>query len=149
MIIDDFVGSGDTIVNNIKEYFIPEFCLILKERKIITIFGIVTGFSEAKEIIERKINKLGIDAIVIIIDILDDSDKCFSDSSRIFVTPSEKRKVKHICQSKGELLEEKYPLGYSDSQTIIAFPMNCPNNTLPIFWKETKNWVPIFKRTYL
>jgi len=44
-------------------------------------------------------------------------------------------------------------LGYDDSQSLIVFPHNTPNNTLPIIWAGNKNekeigvpWNPIWER---
>lgn len=59
-----------------------------------------------------------------------------------------------ICQKYGEKLYPKHPLGYDDSQLLIAFEYNTPNNTLPIIWSSTNNessnietiWHPIFER---
>lgn len=146
LIIDDFIGSGNNVIESIDIFFTPEFCILIKERKLVVVFGIITGYSEAKEKIEKKISELYIDSTVLIIDLLNESDKCFSDVSTVYTLPIDKKKAKEICKKKGELLEPKYPLGYFDCQSLIAFPMNCPNNTLPVFWKKTEQWIPLFER---
>ena len=146
VIIDDFIGSGGTTLSNIDNYFTSSFCNTLRNKEISVIFGAIAGFSVAKELIIQKLEKLNISAKVMIIDILNDSDKCFSDSSMLFSTLTEKKRAESICKKIGELLEPKFPLGYSNCQLTIAFPMNCPNNTLPIFWKKTANWEPLFRR---
>lgn len=40
----------------------------------------------------------------------------------------------------------KDALGYDDSEVLIAFAYNTPNNSLPIIWAENKEWTPLFKR---
>jgi len=146
LIIDDFVGSGKTLIENIDLVFNESLCKLLKEKKIIVVFGLITGYLEAKEKVEKRISKLDINASFNIIDVLNDSDKCFNNSSPIFATNIERKDAENICKNRGETLEPKYPLGYSNCQSLIAFPMNCPNNTLPIFWKKTENWIPLFER---
>jgi hypothetical protein len=37
-------------------------------------------------------------------------------------------------------------LGYDDSEVLIAFEYNTPNNCLPIIWAENSKWTPLFKR---
>lgn len=41
---------------------------------------------------------------------------------------------------------KKDALGYDDSQVLIAFEYNTPNNCLPIIWAENDIWRPLFKR---
>lgn len=146
LIIDDFIGSGNNVIENTEEYFSPELCALLKEREIVVIFGIITGFAEAKEKVEQKIEQIGLDSDVLIIDLLNESDKCFSNVSSIFTTPFDRKRARDISKRKGELIEDKYPLGSFDCESLVAFPMNCPNNTLPIFWKKAGNWTPLFER---
>ena len=62
-----------------------------------------------------------------------------------------------IEKSIAELISKKYGSrlmgmenqahwhGYKDSQLLLGFTHNTPDNTLPIIWKE-ENWIPIFKR---
>lgn len=40
----------------------------------------------------------------------------------------------------------KDALGYDDSEMLLAFAYNTPNNCLPIFWVENGQWNPLFKR---
>ena len=41
---------------------------------------------------------------------------------------------------------KKDALGYNDSEMLIAFEYNTPNNCLPIIWVESNDWIPLFKR---
>ena len=41
---------------------------------------------------------------------------------------------------------KKDALGYDDSEALIAFEYNTPNNCLPIIWVENEEWKPLFKR---
>jgi hypothetical protein len=83
---------------------------------------------------------------------IDDSFKCLEPGSRIF-PPSEtifdRNKTLAMCQKYGAQLCPAHPLGYKNGQLLIGFSHNTPDNTLPIFWAESKTpspWIPMFKR---
>lgn len=54
-------------------------------------------------------------------------------------------KGKTIIQIKEKIRKDS--LGYDDSQALIAFEYNTPNNCLPIIWVENENWIPLFRRS--
>lgn len=154
--IDDICGSGSQvksfntdIVNNIKTKY-P-----LAKIHYYTLVGSDKGLN--------FISSLGwfthIDSVVK----LDESYKCFSDESRFFKNNStDIEELKKTCSKYGLklyesiMLREGYPvaqakdhqLGYKDSQLILGFDHNTPDNTLPIFWynEDMIDWTPIFPR---
>ena len=84
---------------------------------------------------------------------LDDTFKCFSDKSRYFRKEQNQLKIdsKLLCEYYGNALVKSdpdcgQPLGYDDSQLLISFHHNTPNNTLPIFWATEDGFTPIFHR---
>ncbi|QFG52029.1 hypothetical protein [Chryseobacterium sp.] len=96
---------------------------------------------------------------------LDKTYKCFSSESRIFKNNEDNIKqddLKQICESYGLQLYESivirqggnpyyaapHKLGYNDSQLLIGFHHNTPDNTLPIIWynEDMITWNPIFPR---
>ncbi len=51
----------------------------------------------------------------------------------------------------GDLLLPQHPLGYDDSELLLGFSHNTPDNTLPVIWFEMEHgtnqpWYPIFRR---
>jgi hypothetical protein len=42
--------------------------------------------------------------------------------------------------------QKAHPLGYEDSQALVAFDHGTPNNSLPILWSQRNGWYPIFPR---
>nr|WP_319398779.1 ATP-binding protein [uncultured Carboxylicivirga sp.] len=143
--IDDFIGSGNTIIENIRE-LTDNYKNLIIERRLIVIIGVITGFQEGKHLIEKEIADIGIPIKIIILDPLDISNKAFNSESSIFSKPIERDKTKKICYDIGLKLEKNHPLGYDDCQAVLVFPNTCPNNSLPILWKKTKTWNPIFER---
>lgn len=60
-------------------------------------------------------------------------------------------KARKIAETIGASLEKRHPLGWEDSEALVVFPDNTPNNTLPILWKagakvDGKEWHPLFPR---
>jgi len=143
--IDDFIGSGKSIIENLKELTDNYKELILR-KKLIVIIGVITGFLEGKHLIEKSVQSLGLPIKIVILDPLDKSNKVFDNESSVFTKPIERERTKKICYEIGLNLEKKHPLGYDNCQATVVFPNTCPNNSLPILWKKTKTWNPIFER---
>jgi hypothetical protein len=85
---------------------------------------------------------------------LDSSFRCFSASSRYF-SPTPKGIDRSFCEAMCRLYGERLTgnvgdaLGFGDSQLLIGFHHNTPDNTLPIIWFDERNhtpWTPIFRR---
>lgn len=140
--IDDFCGSGtqaseylDEIVKNVK----AEDNTI--EVSYLTLFATTAGLD--------VVRKLRVFNTVESVFCLDDTFKAFSEDSRYFNNPpdNEIEKVfsEKIAREYGSTLEVE-PLGYKNGQLLLGLFHNTPDNSLPIFWSETNNWKPIFKR---
>jgi len=143
--IDDFIGSGKTIIANLGK-FLNENGEFITSKQIVIIIGVITGFQDAKHRIEEFIESKNINCSIKLLVPLDNSDKCFDESSKILTKPIDREKARRICYTIGLKLEQKQPLGYENCQALVVFPNTCPNNSLPILWKETNDWKPIFKR---
>ncbi len=143
--LDDFIGSGKTIIDFMKELKKNYPDIFKKEIKII--IGVISGFLDTKELIEKEFDSIEIKNFEIIIcEPLNNSDKCFSDESKIFTNQDDRRNARDLCWEKGHCLVPNNPFGFSDCQTIVVFPDTCPNNNLPILWDENKDFKPLFKR---
>lgn len=83
---------------------------------------------------------------------LDSSFKCFEPDSRIYKSAGpahDVAKARDIFERYGTLIYPKAPLGWEDSQLLLGFSHNTPDNTLPVFWVDGRlgaAWSPIFRR---
>jgi hypothetical protein len=83
---------------------------------------------------------------------LDDSYVAFGADSRYFLTQPDSVEpgfAERMCATYGKQLWPDYPLGYDDSQLLIGFHHNTPDNTLPVIWFGEPSgpaWHPIFRR---
>ncbi len=144
--IDDFAGTGDSVCKNLKEIN-ENIGDIIRRKNILVFVGIICGYDRAKRKIQNFAEHFDYKVEVIFAKELDESDRCFSDFSKVFPFVGERNQAKSICLEIGEKLVQKNPLGFGDCQSLVVFPNACPNNSLPILWQETNSWIPLFKRT--
>lgn len=143
--IDDFIGTGQTLIENIDPLLTELKSKNLLDDLVIVV-GYITGFQNSSTSAETKLFKKGFDVSVRILDPLNNSNKAFDEDSNIFTNPKERLEAKNLCTELGLRLEKNHPLGYGNFQAAIVFPNTCPNNSLPILWKKTKEWTPLFER---
>lgn len=146
ILIDDIIGSGKQATTLLKKWQkINKNCLYY------SLIGLEKGVDYIKS--QTKINAFAAE-------MLDESCKIFSKESTI----PNKEECKKIAEEYGKKLYYKYdenkqhPLGYDDSQLLVCFKNDCPNNTLPIIWAGAKSelkklentiWHPLFERLYV
>lgn len=156
--IDDICGSGHQAYNENKKYVSH-----IKNRfphSKIHYYSLV-GLEEGLEYLNKKRDYDYLESVLR----LDKTYKCFSSESRIFKNNEDsinQDDLKEICEYYGIqlyesiLLRQRYDvsqanhhkLGYNDSQLLIGFYHNTPDNTLPIIWynEDMITWNPIFPR---
>lgn len=143
--IDDFVGSGHSATEYLRAFF-DECGDLVREKSIKVFFVSVCGFESGIRYLEESLAAVDLEVRIHTCDSLDDSNVCFGDKSKVFANQNERSRARDIAEAKGNVLCKPAPLGYNDSQALIAFSHNCPNNTLPIFWEKSREWAPLFRR---
>ena len=76
-----------------------------------------------------------------------DSDRYFKPSTRGI----DQEYCREMSEHYGSQLCPTAPLGYGNSQLLVGFHHNTPDNTLPIIWSDSpvdsgRRWEPIFRR---
>jgi hypothetical protein len=143
--VDDFVGTG----NSACEYFkkLSEECgEDLRSSGVRIFFICVCGFESAIAAIDKVLEEIHLPVKVHICDPLDDSAKCFSETSHILPEPSIRAKARELASSFGMRLQKRWPLGFGDCQAAVVFEDSCPNNSLPVLWDRSLSWTPLFER---
>jgi len=145
VLIDDFVGSGNTLANllNQKQDLLKK---VISELNIKVVLLCAYCLDDGREHLLSTIENLNLNIKIFTENSFDDSEKVFSSNSRYFENEDDKLLLKQVFTREGEKLVKNNPLGYSDSQVAIVFPENCPNNSLPILWENKNNWYPLFRR---
>lgn len=142
--LDDFIGTGNQAVTEWNEKIIVSNNY-KKNQDIKYLYLALTGFLNGVNNIEK--NTKGKVKVIMGTQPMDDSFRCFSESSLIYENPKGRKKAEKIMKTAGRMLY-KYPLGYENDQAAVAFYHNTPNNSLPVIWKKMKDgsWYPLFER---
>jgi hypothetical protein len=136
--LDDYIGSGHQATEFWKTVIEP---IGSHESRSNLIFGSLVGYTRG---IEQLRQSTGFTPIVV--DVLADADRPFSDSSSLFPDPKEREHARSVVEKYGSRLYPNHPYGYADSQSLVGFFYSTPNNTLPIFWSPRQNWQPLLPR---
>jgi hypothetical protein len=143
--IDDFIGTGESASKYFRQ--INAVCGNQLRASNLRIFFItISGFEQGKQKIAELLEEMGLNIRIRVCELLGEEDKCFNNSSKIFHDSLEREIAKNIAYKYGSTIVPDHPLGFGDCQATIAFEDSCPNNTLPIFWSDSNNWIPLFKR---
>jgi hypothetical protein len=84
--------------------------------------------------------------------VLDPSFRALEPESRYFVSPPPRiglSDARSLCEKYGTRIFAAAPLGYRDSQLLLGFHHNVPDNSVPMFWSEGTDvypWKPVFRR---
>jgi hypothetical protein len=139
--IDDIIGTGNQASDLSNKY--------LRNISVNKIYYSLMAFESGL----NKVKQSSPFDMVFTTKLLRESEKAFSDSTEIFTDISIRTKIKDMAINYGCILYPKGPLGYDDSQALIAFSHSTPNNTLPIIWASENNektigvpWNPLWER---
>ena len=144
VIIDDFCGTGGTIIDGLKQ--MDESLHAANDAGVQIIIVALVGFTEARTAIEEYIESNELNGLVYFCDELGDEHRVFSDTCAIFPDANERDRARAVAEAKGVQLFRRFPLGFRDTQATIVFYQSCPNNTLPILWSNNGQWIPLFSR---
>jgi hypothetical protein len=107
---------------------------------------VMCAFDSAVDGLRTAITRISLPIEVHVADTLDNRDRAFSEHSTAFPDDVERERARAIAVEHGERLEPKHPLGYDDAEALVCFEVRCPNNTLPILWKDAPGWDALFPR---
>ena len=148
VIIDDFVGTGDTFLSKLKEHSAQ---LLAKEigssipLSLVTICSTKAGELRIRSYLEKTFAQADLYSC----EILDDRHYAFGEDVGIWQDEEEKNRAKSLCQDLGSRIQIQSPLGYKKQGLLLTLYRNCPNNSLPILHSEGKrdrSWMPLFLR---
>jgi hypothetical protein len=149
--VNDFVGSGRSAVDELKQVVIPalEDKVDNWRERVLVIYATLMGFETGLGYIDSQ---MASDVRLVCGVTLSEADKAFSPDSGIFLSAEDRIRANDLVRTIGLALEKRQPLGYEDSQALIVFPENVPNNTLPIFYKSDgtykgQPWKALFPRS--
>jgi len=149
LIVDDFAGTGSTILKGLKSFFSQEGIeeileRYLSERRILCY--LLYSFSTALQLLKNNFPKVEFFAA----NVFGDEVSALDRNAGIFSNEEEIKFAQDILIQLGRELTPQRPLGFGDMGALVAFHNTVPNNTLPIFWcngkVNDKPWKPLFPR---
>jgi hypothetical protein len=157
--VDDFIGTGeqavDSFINGKEGYFKKYPWLNEINVYYCALVGFKAGITTIKKMLcPDKIKN------VLILEELDEKDRAFSDKNPNWKSEKERLDAEHWAGEIGhqvlsgmpeyDFKKEFHKLGWNNSQSLVVFHYNIPNNTLPIFWGKGelngKKWNPLWIR---
>lgn len=138
-IVDDYIGSGETITNALSNMFKVSPELQNSKLYVIVIHTAIRGMKE----LEAFRNKLGLDLTLVY---LDSSEETFKEDYIFSKIDAKLKKEQYeiICSKKK--LNPKDVFGYKDVQSLVSYAKTTPNNTLGLFWHSAENFVSLFRK---
>lgn len=150
ILLDDFLGSGRSLWNYYKTYIKPQTDKIPEIRDLCSMS--IYHLGKADRFLTGIIPNIKIISTI--------KYQCFKNRKSPFGSNQNIQYYRDFAFYYGQHLfsidnngETKiHPLGYNNSQALLVFPYNPPNNTLPIIWsskfvkKFEKRWIPLYPR---
>lgn len=137
--IDDFIGSGNTIIKYLSYIF--EKHEMLKKKKIVLLAMYLTNSAELA--LKNFAMDRNLDLTILN---YKKGDKFFKEG-RYYSGQQLKDKIaiyEKICDSAS--ISERFRYGYENSQSLFTICDNTPNNTLAIFWENNENYNSLMHR---
>jgi hypothetical protein len=148
IVVDDVIGSGDTLskgMSDLLEKLAPHIKKLDVPILVIALIGTEEGESKVKSTLERY----GVRYNVYVCEILSTASYAFPSEGQAFWESEEQlHNAKALCLQLGSKLY-KHPLGYKNQGLLLVLPETCPNNSLPILHCSkvgSISWVPLFCR---
>lgn len=149
LIVDDFAGTGSTILKGLQRFFSQEGIKeilerYLSERRILCY--LLYSFPDALQILRKHFPKVDFLATYV----FGDEVRALVSEAGIFADEEEIKFAQDVLMQVGRELTPQIPLGYGDMGALVSFHNTIPNNTLPIFWSSgivnDRPWKPLFPR---
>ena len=139
VIVDDYMGSGDTVTGALKTMLSVAPELHNSKLYVLVIHASQIGIKNLNTFISER----GLDLTFIC---LENTDKAFQEDyifSKIDAKLKEEE-YRQICDCKN--VSKGAVLGYKDIQSLVAFDKTTPNDTLGLFWHSAENFVALFRK---
>lgn len=151
LFLDDLVATGGSLSKNLSR-FVAENEALLRELDIPVTAMTLAVTPEGEEKVRQTMAAFDwLKFDLRYIEIVAVREQAFPDGNGLWANQSEKEQAKALCRDIGANIYPHNPLGFGDQGLLVSFPVNCPNNTLPILHspsrpEATRSWRPLFPR---
>ena len=146
--LDDFCGSGHQ-AEQLGQNLLPLLREVAKRSNVKLELWYLTMISTTEGL--DYLRRTNLFDLVDAVSQMDATYKTFSATSQVYRNPPQgltRMDGQVMANGYGSLIEAECPLGYGDSQLLLGFHHNVPDNTLPIFRRDRSDlpWHAIFPR---
>lgn len=146
---EDVIGSGQDMINFLKGIN-GTVGQQLRERDITVVIQVICVLKDGLDAINSFRSQLPFKTEIYYYEL---TEKCFANEPEYRSIDEDWAEIQSIAEDYGMRLKPTKPLGYENSQMLVVFHDNCPNNTLPILWASSAQpdfyWNPLFPRSDL
>jgi hypothetical protein len=145
VIVDDFIGTGNTAIDRLGDHAqVIREAAEATERNVV--FAVAVAFQEGERRVDEWITSNAVPVEIAVGETLVDSDRCFHENAGAFETTDDRLVARRLFEELARRVGSREPLGTGDLEALVVFEHNCPNNTLPLLWKKSDEWTPLFER---
>ncbi|MBB6414291.1 phosphoribosyltransferase-like protein [Mesorhizobium sangaii] len=151
LFLDDLVASGQSLARNLSR-FISVNEVLLREMNIPVTALALAVTPDGDEMVRDAMGVFDwLQFDLRYVDIIGPREQAFGKDLGIWASQDEKERAKALCRDLGSLIYPHNPFGFGDQGLLVSFPVNCPNNTLPILHSPSRaeasqSWHPLFPR---
>jgi len=135
VLLDDFAGTGHSVIRLWRDHIAP-LQRQNPERKFI--FGCMVAHDTAVAALHAETG-----FVVEVAEVIPSSERAFGETSSIFQSMSEREDAKLVIKKYSSHVPPRGIYGYSDTQSLVSFFFNTPDNTFPLFWMSSEKWKPL------
>lgn len=151
LFLDDLVASGRSLARNLSR-FISANEVLLREMKIPVTALALAVTPDGDQMVRDAMGVFDwLQFDLRYVDIIGPREQAFAKDLGIWASQEEKERAKALCRDLGSLIYPHNPFGFGDQGLLVSFPVNCPNNTLPILHSPSRaeasqSWHALFPR---
>jgi hypothetical protein len=150
VIVDDFVGTGQSLASNIKRFHDENLELFVSSGPSVLAFALIATRDGQRTVLDA-LSKLEYPRLDFRAgEVLDDGASLFSGTRGVFQTAEERDRAKALATDIGATIYKSAPLGFGGQGLAVVFPTTVPNNSLPLLHSRGKgtapHWRPLFER---
>ena len=149
VVVDDIVGTGDTLIGGLRE---------LGESRHLGRIGVdvplavvvVCSTPKGERRVRAHLQEAMPNADLEVCERLGPTHCAFGENLGVWESEEEADAARTLAADLGLRVDRRRPLGYAGQGLLVTFSRNCPNNSLPILHGSGKGrnpWKPLFART--
>lgn len=149
VIIDDLVGTGKALSENIRKFMQANREVINLRNPAVRLVAICATSVGQQRVRAQLRNFADLDIDLIVSEPLGDESFAFPASTNCWSGEEEAQAARALFRRIGSHLVKSAPLGFDEQALLVVFPQTCPNNSLPLLYANSSNdfqWRPLFPR---